>query len=169
VDSVTAKKDKDALVLKYADGAPAIVHRASGKGNTYYWTFLPGLTYFQPAIPRAPVDRGSSDSAMAHFIPIQFNKVIGRLLSTQVEGVARPVECSDPLVEANVVESKSGTAIMLTNWSAEPTIKGLRVKVNIPAPRKAALASGLPVKMEKEGSNAVYVLDLHLADALILR
>jgi len=154
----------------FTNGAPAVVQRAAGKGKAIYCAFLPGLSYFQPAIPRRPVDRGSSDSSMDHFIPTKFDPAVGALIGTAAAGVVRPVECSDPLVEANVIEARSGLAIVLTNWSAAPNLKGLRVKVNIPTRRKAALASGVPVKTEQDADGKpVYVVDLNLADVLILR
>jgi hypothetical protein len=154
----------------FTNGAPAVVQRKAGKGQTIYCAFLPGLSYFQPAIPRLPVDRGSSDSSMDHFIPTKFDPAVGALIGTAAAGVVRPVECSDPLVEANVIEARSGLTIVLTNWSATPRLKGLRVKVNIPTRRKAAMASGVPVKTEQDADGKpVYVVDLNLADVLILR
>ena len=35
----------------------------------YFAAFLPGVSYFAPAIPLRPVDRSSVDESMAHFIP----------------------------------------------------------------------------------------------------
>ncbi|MHB0938153.1 MAG: beta-galactosidase trimerization domain-containing protein [Armatimonadota bacterium] len=158
------------VIGTFAGGSPAVVQRKVGKGRTIYCAFLPGLSYFQPAIPRLPVDRGSTDSAMTHFIPTKFDPAVGKLVGMAAAGVTMPVDCSEPLVEANVIESKRGTAIVLTNWSATPKITGLRVKINIPARGKPAMASGMPVKTEKGADGKlVYVLDLNLADVLLLR
>src|SRR5207249_2404934 len=58
----------------FSDGGPAVATVNVGKGRCYYLGFLPGLSYFQPAIPLRPVDRGSTDDTMAHFIPTKFDR-----------------------------------------------------------------------------------------------
>ena len=52
-----------------SDGSPAAIRRTVGKGSAYYIAFLPGLSYYDPAIPKRPVDRSSVDSGFNHFIP----------------------------------------------------------------------------------------------------
>ncbi len=157
---------KGAEVLGTFQGrAPAITGKKSGKGTAYYCAFLPGLAYFAPAIPLRPVDRGSTDDAMAHFIPTAFDRTAAYLIAMPAGGSQLPVVCSEPLVEATVIESKHGTLIPLVNWSKGP-VKDLTVTVNLKVPtRKAVLASGGKVKVEKR----VFTLDLDVADALILR
>jgi len=164
--TVSQIKSSGTVLGAFQNKAPAVVERTAGKGRTIYCAFLPGLSYFQPAIPRLPADRG----ATAHFIPTKFDPAVGKLVSSTATSITLPVDCSEPLVEANVIESQRGTAIVLTNWSATPNIKGLRVKVNIPIRKKAAMASGLPVKTEKDADGKpVYVVDLNVADVLLLR
>jgi len=154
----------------FADGAPAVTrHQPAGaKGEAWYAAFLPGLSYFKPAIPLRPVDRGSTDDSMAHFIPTQFDAVAGRIIGRVAQGAERPVLCSEPLVESTVIESPHGTAIPLINWSAGP-VKGLKVTVSLPADRAATLASGRPVQQETVDGRQVFTLDLDVADALLLR
>ena len=53
----------------FADGSPAVVSRKAGKGEVLYCGFLPGLSYFHPAIPTRPVDRGATDDSMAASFP----------------------------------------------------------------------------------------------------
>src|SRR5262249_24218529 len=57
------------VLSRFKDSSPAWTWREVGKGGAMYCGFLPGLTYFKPAIPLRPVDRGASDDTMAHFIP----------------------------------------------------------------------------------------------------
>jgi hypothetical protein len=155
----------------FADGKPAIVTKNNGKGKTLYCGFLPGLSYFKPAVPMKPLDRGTSDDAMAHFIPTAFDPAVGKLVNMPIADLPRPVATSDPLVEATVIESKAGTLITLANWSGKP-IQGLTVTVNIPAPtKKVEAASGAPVEriIQSDLKKTVYTLDLYIADALILR
>jgi hypothetical protein len=152
----------------FSDGSPAVVSRTAGKGQTVYCSFLPSLSYYKPAIPKRPVDRGATDDAMIHFLPTQFDATAAALLARPADSLSSPVTCSNPLVETTVIESKHGVAIPLVNWTAEP-VKGLRVKVAIPAPTAATLASGSQVKVEQIDGARVYTFDLEVADALILR
>lgn len=152
----------------FADGTPAIVTRKAGKGETTYCAFLPGLSYFYPATPLKPLDRGSSADAMAHFIPTAFDVNAATLIGSPVKDMVRPVLCSEPLVAASLIESKAGTVIVLENWSGKP-IKDMTLTANIPVPAKAELASGTLVKTGKLGDKTVFTLDLNVADTLILR
>jgi len=83
---------------------------------------LPGLSYFKPALPKRPVDRGSRDDALCHFVPSDFDANASRLIGS-IADVERPVVCSDPLVETTVIETKQGTLITLNNWSGKPARK----------------------------------------------
>ena len=53
------------VIATYDDAAqtPAAVHAASGKGSSLYYSFLPGLSYFLPALPVRPTDRGGGQSS----------------------------------------------------------------------------------------------------------
>lgn len=158
---------------EFTDHAPAMILRRAGKGEAIYCAFLPGLSYFKPAIPKRPVDRGHAPDSMAHFLPVNFDAGISRLIGGTVPAGVRPVEVSAPLVEASVIESKAGMAITLTNWTNTP-VKGLKVTVHIPealnVPAQApALSSGAPVLREVVNGKPVYTLDLGVADTLILR
>ena len=158
---VTAKTAK--VVAKLADGTPAITERAHGSGKIIYCAFLPGLTYYQPATPKRPVDRGTVNESFAHFIPTQFHPAASALIGSALANIERPVTCSEKLVEPSVIQSAKGTAIILVNWGAGP-VKKLRVTTSLPIGR-VELASGRPVKVEGKD----LVLDLDLADVLILR
>ena len=164
----TTAKGVDALA-SFADGSPAYVARAAGKGLVLYCGFLPGLAYFKPAIPLRPVDRGASDDTMAHFIPTKFDDLASGLIRVPADNVQLPVSCSEPLVETTVIEAKQGVVIPLVNWSAGP-VKGLTATVSIKVPAaKVSLASGKAVKRRTEGGKTIFTLDLDVADALILR
>src|SRR5205814_348048 len=81
---------------KYADGSPAITStlRGAGKGGAVYFSFLPGLSYFAPAMPKRPMDRGASDESMTHFLPVAFDPDVAALIKGTTHGVHRPVQCS---------------------------------------------------------------------------
>ncbi len=158
----------------FADGSPAVSARTVGKGTATYAGFLPGLSYFKPAIPLRPVDRATTDDTMAHFIPTRFDPGAYALIGSPARGVPRAVECSNHLVETSVIESAHGIAIPLVNWSGAP-IKGLRVTLAAKDLRtgKVSLAGGGKVERVNDPrvpeGKAVLRLDLDVADALILR
>ena len=154
---------------KFSDGSPAVTVRADGKGSATYVAFAPGLSYFFPAIPRRPVDRGSTDDAMSHFIPTDFDSGASALIGSVARGVQRPVERSEPLVDARIVQTESGVVIPLINWTPH-AIKDLVVTVNVDVPtNKIETASGTPVEVTIEADRVILTLDLDVADALILR
>jgi hypothetical protein len=153
----------------FSDGTPAVSVCKVGKGRAYYCGFLLALAYMQPALPKRPVDRGATDEAYMHFLPAKFDAAAAGLLAQPSSDIPRPVVCSVPLVESNILQAKTGTLIPLVNWSGTP-IKGLTVTVSLPAPAaKVALASGGAVQVKKDGSRQVFTLDIDVADALILR
>ena len=127
------------------------------------------MTYFQPAMPKRPGDRTSAADSLTHFIPTQFHAGARQLIGLPVEKVARPVVCSEPLVEANLIESKSAAALVLVNWTSTP-LKGLQVTLQTALPqKKIELASGGKITTRKQGGQTVLTLDLAVADTVILR
>ncbi len=153
----------------FRDGSPAVATHTAGSGRTVLCGFLPGLTYYQPAIPLRPVDRGSTDDAMCHFLPTEFDPGAAALIGLAAQDVPRPVECSQPLVETTIIESKHGMAIPLVNWTGKPIVD-LQVRLRIKTPTgKVSLASGGPVKTSQVDGQTMLTLSLDAADALILR
>ena len=153
----------------FTDGAPAMTLRKVGSGSTRYCAFLPGLTYYHPAIPRRPVDRGATDDAMIHFLPTAFDPHVAALIASSAQHLTLPVTCSEPLVESTVIESNAGTVIPLVNWSGQP-IRNLEVTITISVPTlNVQLAGGGPVKLIQDAKQTKILLDIDTADALILR
>jgi hypothetical protein len=161
-------RTSDASVLgRFDDGSPAVTRRTVGRGSASYLGFLPGLSYLRPAIPKRPVDRSSASGSMSHLLPTEVDGRAARLL---LPGDVRgPIECSDPLVETTMIESKHGALIPLVNWRPG-SIHGLTVSVRVDVPTSdVRLASGRPVKVRRESDRTVFEIDLDVADALILR
>lgn len=161
-------------------GSPAVIETKRGQGKSLYLGFLPGLSYFAPAIPARPTDRGGTDKAFSHFVPTEFDgNVLSLLMGSISDDYVRPIQCSNPLVHAKAVVatgSKGGVVIPLVNWSAVRRITGLNVTVATsaaPAGMLPSLASGNQVTATVDGGSpayTVYTLDfLEVADALILR
>jgi hypothetical protein len=155
---------------QFSDSAPAVTLKATGKGQACYCAFLPGLTYFKPALPKRPVDRSSRDDSLCHLVPNNFNAGAARLIGSLAD-FERPVVASDPLVETTIIEALQGTLITLNNWSGKP-IKHLQLTLNAPSRDPAkdiSLASGKPVRLSRKTGKPVFTFDLEVADALILR
>ncbi len=170
ISRVTPANDA-AIAGRFKDGSPALTHRRLGPGTATYCAFLPGLSYFKPAIPMRPVDRGSTDDAMAHTIPCQFDTTAADVIGEPAKGVAVTVRASVPTVEAMLKESSAGRAIVLVNWSGAP-VSNLVVSLCGPTkPQSVRLASGNAISSpEWMDGAAVFTLDsLDVADALILR
>jgi hypothetical protein len=153
---------------RFSDGRIAITQKDNSEGSAFYCAFLPGLSYFQPAMPLRPVDRGSRNDCLAHFIPTEFDKYAYQLIGSVVE-FERPVTASEPLVETTMIQAPQGMVIPLINWSGEP-IKKLELTLNVPVPtRQVSLASGNKVRMYRQYGKVAFSLPLEVADALILR
>jgi hypothetical protein len=56
------------ILATFGDSSTAAMRTSVGEGAAYYLGFLPGLSYFEPAIPLRPVDRGSTDDNFNHFL-----------------------------------------------------------------------------------------------------
>jgi hypothetical protein len=148
------------------------------------------LSYFYPAIPLRPADKGNTDANFNHFVPTAFHEGARELLAlpalASTPNVA-PVVVSEPLVESGVIEAPMlGTAIVLVNWSAQLLMHGLTVTLAFDVPwlhgNFASLASGRSVVVlrmphphaARNASLAAvevyrFTLDLHVTDAIILR
>lgn len=154
----------------FKDVLPAVVSRKVGNGATTYCGFLPSLSYFKPAIPLRPVDRGSTDDAMSHFIPTAFDKDAAKFIGSVLSALTRPVETRAELIETAVIESEAGNVIVLQNWSGKP-VQSMTVTVNIPVPTEdVSLASGGAVAVKKQGSKTTFTFDMEMSgDVLVLR
>jgi len=153
---------------RFSDGSPALTVKSNGKGAATYCSFLPGLTYFKPALPLRPVDRSSRDDSLAHWIPTQFDAGAFQLIGS-VADIERPVAASEPLVETTLIEAPQGAVISLNNWRSKP-VRNLTLTLNAPLSfSQSSLASGKPVRVSRKSSPLVFTLDLEVADALILR
>ncbi len=162
-------KTNSAKVLgKFGNGSPAFTQKDHSEGSAFYCAFLPGLSYFKPALPLRPVDRGSRNDCLSHFIPSDFDQGAYRLIGSAIE-FERPVTSSNPLVETTMVQASRGVLIPLINWSSGP-IKDLELILNVPVPtRHVSLASGKKVRTFRQHGKVAFALSLDVADALVLR
>lgn len=149
---------------RFEDGSPAITESEHGRGRITTMAYLPGLSYFAPALPKRPVDRGSTDYSLAHFVPTEFDgRALADIRALLVDRTP-VVDCSSPLVEASLLKGNHSAVIPLVNWSSTP--QTVSIKLREPLPRyKARLAGGGVVTRNRDES---YSLRIDVADALIL-
>jgi hypothetical protein len=162
--------DDAQVLLKFSADSPAAIRRRVGKGELIYCGFLPGLSYFAPAIPKRPVDRGATDEALVHFLPTDFDRTMSDLVrATTLNKVTPDVLSNDGLVETLWVQSPHGSAVILVNWSNTPKSE-LTLKLPKAWSGKAiSRASGLPVQVQTRQGIPEVTLKLDVADALIIQ
>lgn len=152
------------IVERFKSGEPAVVRSRVGGGTVTTVGYLPGLAYFHPAIPEKPVDRGTTDQSMAHFLPYQFDNRPRELMAGLLSDVLPTVACSDPLVSASLLTGKAGAVVPMVRWSNSGDTVELTINVDHPQGR-FRLASGARVERTAAGT---YRCELKIADALVL-
>lgn len=114
----------------WSDGSAAVTRRALGKGRAIAVGTLAGTTYMRSGVRQVPWARGGRRMV---YNPTVFDVGATRLalLATEDVDLPRDVECSNPFVEAFVIDNDGGTLLTLTNWDNEPQ-PGLTVRLRMP-------------------------------------
>ncbi len=154
----------------FQDGSPAIVLNNVDRGQTLYCGFMPGLSYFRPAIPRRVIDRGTTYDAMNHFLPTDFDPSVFALMNWLSQDLPRPIFSSHALAEVGMIHSEHGRLMPIVNWSGR-SIPSLQIEWDTVEPiESASLASGQELVQKQKGGKWVFEFELEAsADALILR
>lgn len=129
------------------EGPAATLHRV-GSGQALMIGAFPGAAYVAPAIPIRPWDRGTTDTAMNHFLPTEFDPAAAEVILWPVRqaGVEPDIRVSAPLVEWSAVDSDRGTAILLINWTGKPagevtvTVRGALAGARVESVEQGPLA-----------------------------
>lgn len=161
------------VIGKYKDGKPAIVEKKHGKGKAVLFGFLPGQAYLKSGLPLRPVDRGSTDNAFTHFLPIDMNVNLRYALVDDFlpEGFVRPVVCSEPLVESTCIDTQTPAqrlAVPLMNYTGK-AVEKLTVTVN--GCGKAKSVSSVEqgsLKPEFNNSAMMVTIPLGVTDMLLI-
>lgn len=156
----------------FSDGSPAILRKDHGKGKVLLFGFLPGQAYLKSGLPVQPVDRGSCSRSGAHFLPTGMNSALReRLVDAFLPAdFARPVECSEPLVESNCVDTAAGgrLGIPLINYTGTPLAR-LTVKVQgVKAARSVRSLERGALKPVFADGHMTVELPLAVADMLLI-
>jgi hypothetical protein len=169
---VPVKKENVWAVYSTGESA-AIASDSLGKGTAWIIGTFPGSAYVQAAIPKRPYDRGSSDSNFNHFLPTEFSHHAMHVITSPLETTGifqhRPVETSEPLVDASVIESPQGLAIPMANFSGR-TIPSLKLTIrdvpefkSIESVRRGKLAFG------RDGKTLTVEMPLDWGDMIVIR
>jgi hypothetical protein len=169
----------------FSDGSPAILSHSFGKGRATRLCFFPGTAYLQPAFPRRPYQRGTTDEAFNHFLPTAFNQAAARLVLAELRdaGVTPPVvagtdgaralalhpEDPPPPLDVAVVDAPTGAAVVIANYSGAP-LPRLTVTLRARGPFRrvyAARAGALPTSAD--GETITVTLPLDWADIVMFR
>ncbi len=164
----------DAQVIgRFRDGKPAVVSKPHGKGKAVLFGFLPGQAYLKSGLPVRPADRGSTDAAFAHFLPTAMDAGLRQRLVDDFlpAGYARPVVCSEALVESACIDSpkQKKLAVALMNYTGK-AIERLSVRIDgVKAGAKVRSVERGPLKPEfRADGSAVVELPLNVADMLLI-
>ncbi|MHC5055218.1 MAG: hypothetical protein ACYTKD_10945 [Planctomycetota bacterium] len=114
----------------WSDGTAAVTVRRLGKGRAYAVGTAPGLTYLRTGVRRKPWARGGE----AHvYNPVGFDAAAARLVRLGIDSADfdRQVTCSNPHVEALVLDNEHGTLVTLVNWTNDPRVE-VTVRVRLP-------------------------------------
>jgi len=165
--------DDGQVIGKFNDGKPAVIEKKHGKGRAVLFAFLPGQEYLRKALPLRPVDRGSCDASYTHFIPTNMDPVLRRAIVDDFlpEGFARPVECSEALVESTCIDTeKPGKklAVTLINYS-EKKLDNLTVTITgITKVSKIRSVEHEKIDYKIENNKLIVTLPLDLTDMLLI-
>jgi len=156
---------------KFADGSPAVVRGFFGRGKAIYTATCPAISYAKDARFVPAELKESWPAAQRKFIN-----------SAAVDAKApQLVELSHPVVEAGLYDARAGTALVLANFTYKP-IKGLKVTVRIPNPRKpvsvksvesgplkfASAAAGSASSLRQYPHTVTFSVDLGLTDIILI-
>ena len=161
------------VTATFGDGKPAVIEKAHGKGKAILIGFLPGQAYLKSGLPVRPADRGGVDAAFTHFIPTAMNPDYRAAFTDDLFAtpVARPVTCSNTLVEATLIDTvkpQARLAVPLINYAGGPlkeltvTVPGLSSVKGIRSVERGKLQPTF-----KEGALTV-TLPLDVADMLLI-
>ncbi len=153
----------------WRDGSAAVTVHKYGKGQAFAVGTLPGNSYFKTALKVQPWARGGRRQV---YNPVKFAPAAVKLVRLGVEaatGLRRQAECSNPYVEALLIDNAKGTCVTLVNWTNSP-IQDLKVTVRTAfKPRTVrSVSQQKRLKSEYTRGKVTFVTDLTAADYILL-
>jgi hypothetical protein len=157
------------VIGKWADGSAAVTVRDHGKGKAFAIGTLPGHAFYKTGLKPVPFARGGYKNL---YNPTGFDPAATKLallaLSAKPD-LAQEVICSDPDVEAQVLDNATGTLVTLVNWANEPA-KATKVRLKLPfKPSATRLVSKQgPIDVTVADGFAEFTLDVAEAEYVLL-
>jgi len=157
----------------FADGSPAAVINAVGKGKAVLLCFQPGHTYAEAegSLGTKFVTDEKTGKKKGVWYDRPTTAVREWLTAPVLRHLGRQkVEYSEPRTESTVFEGDRGLAVLLTSYAFEPPAKGHLSVATDRDVKSAASALRGPLKFEeKDGRVEVDVPKLDPVDVIILR
>jgi len=154
----------DAKVLgTWTNGKPAVTVRELGKGKAFAVGTAAGNTYMKTGVRVIPFARGGRKTV---YNPTEFDPGATALARLAVEA-RKPVQdvvCSNPFVEALVIDSDRGTLLTLVNWTNGP-LKDLKVTIKLAAAPKQIRSVGTQKVLQGAFADGALTVTLDLAEA----
>jgi len=155
----------DVTVLgRFADGSPAVTVREYGKGRAFAVGTAAGASYLKSGLRPVPWARGGR---VHLYNPADFPPAAVRLVRLGVD--ARPpdrqVECSNPYVEALLLDNPQGTLVTLVNWTNEPVVESLNVSVRLPSAHREVFSVVRQEKLDSHFERGRLTFTINLTDA----
>lgn len=162
-----------AVLLRFADGAPAAVTLPVGKGQLLYVGFFPGTSYVRGANLKEQVRRTAIEKAKqqyatycASWYPEEYRAMMKELLRPL--GYVPPVRVSHYLVEANLLAGKSAQVLALVNWTGTVQ-RNVRVSVDLPfTPGTPFSAVATPREIRRAGHTLSFTIDVGPGDFIVV-
>ena len=147
----------------WTDGTAAVTVHKYGKGQAFAVGTLAGNTYMKTGVRIQPWPRGGRKSV---YNPTGFDPIATELVRLGVDAkeVPREVLCSNPSVEALVMDNPEGTLVTLTNWTNGP-VKDLKVTVKVWPKPKSVRSVTLQKEVPSEHARGTLTFEIDLAEA----
>ncbi|MGD0090927.1 MAG: beta-galactosidase trimerization domain-containing protein [Planctomycetota bacterium] len=153
---------------EWDDGNAAVTVHELGKGQAYAVGTLAGCVYMESGLKKIPYARGGRHTV---YNPTDFAPVAKRLvwLGVEAKPLSRDVFCSNPLVEAILMDHPDGALLTLVNWTNSP-IKDLKVEIKLNYVPKSArsVEAQKSVALEPVAGGVKVTSDLNWADYILL-
>ncbi|HRS05707.1 MAG TPA: hypothetical protein P5065_01515 [Candidatus Ratteibacteria bacterium] len=158
---VSLKPKTGKVLAVFSDGNPASVFNKYGKGTSEFIGSCPGIAYGKEAkfVPDDLKEKWTTNSRK-WVLGIDVNKMV------------KPVEISEPVVEAGVYDSPQGTALVLANFTYLP-VENLEVEIDVAKkPVRVVSCETGPLNFvssaTKNGYKISFSMELKISDIVLI-
>ena len=146
---------------RYADNSPAVLERACDKGRAFVAGSYPGLAYAVP-VQRIRTKIETGYRAEDRAVVTQF------LLQS---GLERPVLCSVPMIEVDLLTGPAGSAVVLANYTGAPQDRvALQVRADAAPGAVVSISRGpVPFRFDAAARRVTCELPLDAVDFVLLK